>query len=206
MVTTFAKKNKGFHELVGWLPFTDRERQIHSVLLPSIAEISDLVYTEKLVSRARRRGSKFGFLDYWVYYRDIVLMMEVKKVFQGYGSSKLRSSTKERWKEVVDQVNSVGYDEISDMNVSADKNFRVAMMNLTLYQGSSWKDSLGFVGEEVLQDFDLVLDSLDPRPNWAMAWSLSRDLQEPIRYGERGDYYYETYPASLFLGLVRKRA
>jgi len=205
-VIAFAKRNVAFHDKLGWYPFADRERQLHSLLLPAFADIAEIVYAEQSINRRiGKRKQSFGFLDYWIVHRDVGFIVEVKKASGAIRQEKIvKKSTQQIWGEAVDQADAVNFEEIRNVHSSLGKIFRVSLLVLPLYKGSSNKESLTPMDTTtILPSLDSAMNGLDPTPNWAALWWLSLSSQEPVYYND--GKWFESYPAVLFLARISSR-
>ena len=97
-IELFAQKVGKFHHNVGWLPFY-REKQIHSILLPSIEQVADASIMELPIRRRQKRVSFAGFLDYCVLYKNVVLAIEVKHSWHSMLTDGPNKSNNRHWRK-----------------------------------------------------------------------------------------------------------
>ena len=101
-------------------PFTYRERQLDSILLPELSDRCDgYVFAEYPVTRNCRKkdykakNSK-GRIDYWCIYKDYSFAIEVKHSYDNYSSGKVKDETLRRWKTMTHyQLQSIDKDLMS---------------------------------------------------------------------------------------------
>lgn len=183
VVQEFAQTCVTFEQVVGELPFTYRERQTQSVLLPAIAKVAQAAFVEVPVSRKIKRELRSGRLDYWVYYEPYVFLVEVKQSWQLIGSSKIRESTQGTWKKAFEQLKSISKAEAEGLSFEDTKWLKIAMLIVPGYQASKNAEELKPVErKEVERSYRVVMDNLSPAPNWGCAWALPSELQSVTEY------------------------
>ncbi|MEE9284069.1 MAG: hypothetical protein V3U49_08370 [Nitrososphaerales archaeon] len=134
----FTGRSKLFYDVMGWLPFTFRERQTHSILLPAIAAASQATVVELPIWRKYGRGKRHGFLDYWVYHKSVLYLLEVKHSFLSVRSGLTHKGSHDSWQEAIDQVDKIPLPLIrKDLDTPVDKIFRLALMVMPLWKSSS---------------------------------------------------------------------
>jgi len=68
--------------------FSYGERQLHSVLCPSIADLTHYYVMEHPVTRKPHGEDEYsGHIDYWINYRNYSILMELKHCYFAYNPS-----------------------------------------------------------------------------------------------------------------------
>jgi hypothetical protein len=202
IVKVFAKEASLFYWNVEELPFIDRERQIHSVMLPAIAKTSTAVFMEHPINRKYRGfDPSHGWIDYWILHRDAVFLMELKHSWFSLRTKELTEGSRKRWKNAVEQIKSIPIDEARELAHETSEIFLIAMIVMPFWEGSSNKTKLELLEkEETLQLFsEEIMAKLRPKPNWGAIWSLHENLQEPQKLTNK---WYEHYPAVSMLSFI----
>lgn len=192
VVKAFIESCVKFHDITDELPFVYRERQIHSVLLPSITKVADAAFIEQPITRKIKKSSSHGWLDYWVVYGSTVFIIELKHAWCSATSNKVRKTTQEAWKKALEQLKSVTPNEAKDLSLASSNLVKMAMLVVPFYQSSQDQSKLTKFGKKEAEElFDGLLNGLTPKPNWGGLWLLHQRLQRPIRYN---DGRHEIYP------------
>jgi len=203
IVILFAKEVKKYHNLVEEFPFNYNERQIHSILFPAIQKTGSVVFLEQPIKRKYRgQNPKYGWIDYWARKENTTYLIEVKHSMYSLRSRNLDQTTRTRWKEGIDQINSIPVSEAKELGLDNSEIFLITMMILPFWKGSSDKKKLvPSEKEEVLAVFsDEIMAKLNPKPNWGAVWYLHDELQEPKDFSN----WYELYPAVSIQCLIKK--
>jgi hypothetical protein len=85
-------------------PFTYRERQLDSILLPELSKLCNgYVFTEYPVTRnCKTKGleanNSKGRIDYWCIYKGYSFAIELKHSYDNYNTEKTKEETLRRWK------------------------------------------------------------------------------------------------------------
>lgn len=200
----FAKRSLTFYEETNFWPFSYRERQTHSVLLPAASDIASGVLFEQPINRRWGRGASAGFLDYLVFHRKIMLLMEVKQAWVSVRTGKPSRSLIAGWRSAMRQIDRVETHDIKDeYRVYYNRVFRIAMM-VAPYWRSGRRAEFDELPESLLTTrLENIMDWLHPTPNWAAFWSLPPELQVKKFHGE--ERHFEQYPGVAFLCHVHVR-
>jgi len=106
LLTGLAKRSKVFcSQKYGFVdyPFTYRERQLDSILLPELSQLcKGLVFAEYPITRnSRKKGYEAddskGRIDYWCIFKDYSFSIEVKHSYHNLQSNKTKDETMHRW-------------------------------------------------------------------------------------------------------------
>ena len=85
-------------------PFTYRERQLDSILLPELTKLCNgYVFTEYPVIRNCRKkefeaNNSKGRIDYWCIYKGYSFAIELKHSYDNYNTDNTKEETRRRWK------------------------------------------------------------------------------------------------------------
>lgn len=202
-VKEFVCASYRYFELTGDLPFTYRERQTHSALMPAIAKVTDTALVEVPVTRRIKRKARHGWVDYWVSYRSTDLYLELKHGWQSINSQKIRQKTSKSWEDLAGQIKSLDA-RLKDISLSSEI-VKVGLMLVPCYKGSRDKTSLKPVGrDETTALVDLVRSKLEaPAPTWSAIWHLPPKLQQEP-YAFKNESWFELYAAVLFMVYIER--
>lgn len=188
----FARSCTSYCDSTGEVAFAHRERQIHSVLLPSVSNVANAALMEQPVVRRVRRESRHGWVDYWAQYGSAVFLIEVKHAYCSAVSNRVRSVTQRAWSEALEQLRRIQASDFRHPVGSRQNVVRMALLVVPTYQGSKYRETLEtFNKEDAEQIHDTIVNGLSPTPNWSALWLLHSRLQEPVPYN---DGSYELYP------------
>lgn len=187
----FARGCVSYHDVVGEWPFVYGERQLHSILIPAIAKHADAVFLEQPISRKSIDAENHGWLDYWVLYRDVVFLIELKHAFFSIASGKLSDRQRKLWSQAIAQLEGISSSQAQEI-AHAGGIVKIALMVLPFSRFSKHESRMVVHGESQMDQYiSSVTGALDPHPDWACLWLLHEELQ---RYEEVTDGY-EIYPA-----------
>lgn len=96
-------------------PFTYRERQLDSILLPELSALcKGLAFAEYPITRnSKKKGHEVdnskGRIDYWCIYKDYSFVIEVKHSYDNFHSNKTNDERLiQRWQTMnIDQLNNI---------------------------------------------------------------------------------------------------
>lgn len=195
----FAKTCIAYYDATDELPFIYRERQLHSILLPSIAHIANAVLVEQPITRKSKDSSGHGWVDYWVQYKKDVLLIELKHSWFNVSSQKTFAVTKKAWDKSIEQLEKVTWSEAFNMALGSRFVAKVAMLIVPFYQTSNDKNNLEFPNIERIDEMHLsLINQFSSTPNWSCIWQLHNRLQKKYILS---DGSYEIYPC---VGILAK--
>jgi hypothetical protein len=85
LIDNIVKKSVLYYEKTGDYVFKHGERQMHTVVCPSIAAITPTFLMEHPLKRkSSKKEEQGGFVDYWISYRKCAFFMELKHSFFAY--------------------------------------------------------------------------------------------------------------------------
>lgn len=200
MTEEFGRSCRKYYDVLKELPFTYHERQIHSILLPSIAKISQVAFVEQPIVRKNDGNLQHGWVDYWVYYEKFVFLIELKHGWHALNSKKIRVGTHQSWKKGVEQIKSISKLEANSICINPNKILKMTLMVVPYYRGSNKVNYLTPLDKtEVTRAHDLLINSLSPVPNWNSLWALHKNIQEVRNFGNDSS---EIYPSVGFFAKV----
>lgn len=188
-----------YYDMTKEHPFAHRERQVDSMLMPSLCNVADAVFKEQFIERKLSKdSSSHGWVDYWVLYRKTTFLIELKHPFCSANSTVVRKTTRESYKEAVKQIKSISPEEALNLSFFGKNLVKIALVVVPFYAGSKIKKSLtAFDKEDAEEVFDKLVSGLTPKPDWSCLWLLHDRLQKPVEY----ENCYELYPC---VGIVAK--
>ncbi len=194
---SFAKACTRYYGAVRELPFVHSERQIATMLLSALVNVSDAVLMEQPISRGTKGKSTYGWLDYWVLHGSTTFLIELKCSSLSFYSRELRAGTEKAWRIAVEQAKSISKADARDLAFpSSDHVVKLAIMIVPSYRASRDCAKLEMLGREQTREnskemFDSFVKELRPTANWCCLWSLHEDLRGPHElYGKK----YRLYP------------
>ena len=200
MTEEFGRNCGKYFDMVKDLPFAYRERQVHSMLLPSIAKISQAAFVEQPVSRKNNGNSQHGWIDYWVYYESFVFLIELKHGWHTLYSQNVRTKTQQGWKKGIEQIKSISKLEAKSIGLDPNKMLKMALMIVPHYQDSSKINHLTSLDKlKVTNAHNFLVNNLSPTPNWNSLWALNKRLQEVRSFKNS---WNEIYPSVSFVAKV----
>jgi len=174
VVKEIAALSMQYYNKIDEFPFIYAERQFQSVLLPAMVKVADAVLAEQPVPRRIKGEVYSGRIDYWVYYRDLVFLMEVK---HGWIASQLRKSTRQKWKTQLGQLRSITKKEARELGMDAGKVCKIALLVVPCYRLSQDEEKVVESVPTHKQVFELhrQFENLTPLPNWSAVWSFPNE-------------------------------
>lgn len=185
-----------FYKTLDEFPFVYGERQTTSILLPSISRISKVAFVEQPVSRKTAGKNSAGRIDYWILYKDTVILLELKQGWVSYNSTNLRKDVVKSWNSLISQLSSISKSECRELAGDYGKLFKVGLMILPSFISSIYPDKLKPISIEEIKARSteinsLMTASLKTSPNIFFNWAVSQSLQKAQKYSTD---YYEIYP------------
>lgn len=197
---TVKRATKYFDETNGDQVFSYREKQLHSVICPSIAEITHSYMVEHPLTRKPVDEEEYsGNVDYWVSYKKMSFFIELKHAFFAYSQEVPRKSIATRFNRAVRQLKDIRQDECKNL-CEGDKGFsKIALEGITFYKGNSDKDKLSVERSELIEAFQRLRKSPPlNKANMYALWLVNKRMQEPFEYSNGN----EIYPAVAFIAKI----
>lgn len=176
--------NESFYDL----PYTYRERQLDSVLLPALSKLcNSMVFAELPVNREcnNRRfhvEKSSGRLDYWCLYKDFSFVIELKHSYDCFTTPKTRERTiTERWIKMNEQLQSLEK-EIKYYEENTKGVIRIGLHIMTSYSDKTpnnqlyrdFLDSIPLTFERIQKDLSKRYPSI--KPNLMICWKIPKKI------------------------------
>ncbi|MEM2970223.1 MAG: hypothetical protein QXR63_04740 [Candidatus Bathyarchaeia archaeon] len=201
--TEYYRKVK---RLPGGLPdhaFPYREKQFHSIVCPSIADITTCFLAEHPLKRKPAGEEEYpGNVDYWIFYKNYSFMMELKHSYFAYKEAENPSKIiARRFSRALRQLEEIRIEECRSLTFGNGLR-KIALETVVFYKSSKEKDKLmiDLKKENFKMLFRKLLRNteLEKRSKFHALWILNRRLIEPFEYSD----CFQIYPAVGFIGRV----
>jgi len=197
-----VEKSAKYYTETGEHVLTHRERQLHSVVCPSIAEITSSYLMEQPLNRKPAGEEEYrGNVDYWISYRNYSFLMELKHSYFAYRNAENpRKSIAKRFVRAIEQLREIRREECRYLTINKGL-IKVALQAVVFYQGS--KDKLSkndLKGQDFKNLFTKLVTNteLKRRSNLLSLWVFDEGLIEIVEY-KNGS---EIFPAVAFVGNI----
>lgn len=183
--------------------FTYRERQLHSVVCPSIADITLGFLMENPLTRKPAGEEEYrGNVDYWIFYNNYSFLLELKHTYFAYSNAdNPRKSIAKKFGRALEQLRSVRKNECRDQTFGNGLR-KIALEAVVFCRGSKEECRLkiDLEGRDFRTLFKKLLRNteLEYRSNLRALWVLNGRLVEPVEYANS----FKIYPAVAFIGNV----
>lgn len=185
----FTIKSREFFDHTGDMPYIYREQQLHSVVVPILANIADVVLTELPTNRKIKNNidETFGWVDYWVKLGSTIFLIELKHSYFGFKSSSLRKSSLKEWSTAIKQIKNI-VDPCNFKINSSDKIVKIALNIITTFTStiieSNSTDECQHIGNKILGSIPE-----DEKPNFMVGWTVHKDMLQKYEYSNGIEYY-----------------
>ncbi len=203
LIRRIVKRSTNYYDKTGEHIFVYKEKQLHSVICPSIADLTNSYVIEHPLRRqpSGDYDDYSGNVDYWINYGNYTYLMELKHCYFGYkNADNPRKSISNIFNKALNQLKSIRKEECR--NVTQNKGLlKIALQAIVFYESSNErisKDDLSKIDfKEVFQK--LIKNSeLKNKSNIISIWLLNERLIESVPWRKR----FEIYPAVAFVGKV----
>jgi hypothetical protein len=94
--------------------FINSEGELHTTVTPSIAKIITTFKTEFPAKRKHSASGRRGHVDYWIFYKNIAFIVELKLVHKGFARGDCTTSERifTRYIEALDQLDDIEEDKL----------------------------------------------------------------------------------------------
>jgi hypothetical protein len=187
--------------------FIYRERQMHSVICPAIADLASSYLLELPLKRKPAGEEEYsGSVDYWVSYRNRSFLIELKHTYFAYRNVEApRRKIAEKMEEALNQLRSIRIDQCRYAAGSDKMLTKMALLTIVFYEGSkkeiSEKEVMKLNFKNILRKM-LNNTGLMRTSNLVSLWVLDRRLVMPFEYQNEE---YEIYPAIGFVGKILEK-
>ena len=203
LLKRIVKRSTKYYDELGEHVFIYREKQLHSVVCPSIADITHSYLMEHPLIRKPAGEEEYrGNVDYWISYRNYSFLMELKHTYFAYrNADNPRKSITKKFARAMEQLRSIRKEECRALTVNKGL-IKIALQTVVFYEGS--KNS---IHKDDLKDRDfknlfkkLVNNTeLEHRSNLRSLWVLDERLVKAVKYNKNS---FEIYPAVAFFGNI----
>jgi len=181
--------------------FVYREKQLHSVICPSIADIIPSYVMEHPLSRKPHGEDEYpGHVDYWVSYRNYGFLIELKHSYFAYRNvDNPGQKIEEKFDSAIKQLKNIRIDTCRYM-IGNDKGLiKIALQAIVFYQTSNEPiDNLKDRDFKELFNKLIKNTELKNKINLTSLWLLDDKLIESVEYIDG----YGIYPAVAFVGNI----
>ncbi|MCT7519180.1 MULTISPECIES: hypothetical protein [Aliarcobacter] len=199
MIVNFSNETFSFYDVWGEFPFIYSEKQIHSILAPSIHQYTGNVWLEQPFKDYKKNQR---FLDIATTDRKNIYLIELKHSWNSK-TDKTNKRLADEWEIAIKQIDDInrktihGYFNFKDYNV-----FKIALMITPTYLSSSEEHNILLSGskeyaEMLFNDFDSY-DAQKYKANFVGTIKIN----EPKKYVH--DFYNgsQVYPYVSFIAKV----
>ncbi len=205
LLKRIVERSTKYYEKTKEHVFFYRERQLHSVVGPSIADITPSYLVEcPLTRKPRAREGYSGSTDYWIGYRKYSFLMELKHAYFAYrNAGKPRKSIDKKFQDAMQQLSDIKKDECRALTRSTHKGMiKIALQAVVYYKGAKHERALkdDFKKRDFKDLFKRLMNNtkLGHKSNLRSLWLLDRRLVKTFPY----ESTYEIYPAVAFVGNI----
>ena len=192
-----------YYDETGEHVFIYRERQLHSVVCPSIADITPSFLMENPLTRKPAGEEEYrGNVDYWIYYKNYSFLKELKHTYFAYArADSPRKSITKKFTRALKQLGNVRKNECRSLTFGKGLR-KIALEVVVFYRGSKEESRLNIDLES--KDFKALFrklvrnTELEYKSNLRSLWVLDKRLVEPVEYANS----FEMYPAVAFVGNI----
>ena len=208
VIKEFIKKTVKAMDVIGDCPFAVKERQIHSILAPSISNVVDAFEMETKVDRNWRSvceqdNDSHGWLDYWCYYRNRSFFIELKHDYISYVRKGITDSLKNGWDTAIKQLQAIT--ENAKYSASdCEGTVRISLSIVPIYYRVSETKEIKVNEDEMIKIQDNLMDNLggaNTKPNWSALWMLHENYSKVQNEYIHGLESYR-YPGLIFCAYV----
>lgn len=201
----FVLRSTEYYNETGDHVFYYRERQLHSVVCPSIAHLTPAFLMEHPLTRKPAGEEEYrGSADYWIYYKNCTFLMELKHAYFAYNRTyNYGKSVTRKFVNALRQLRNIRKNECRSLRLGYGLR-QIALEAVVFYRRSKEKAKL----KTDLQrcDFKLLFEELientklEDKSNLRALWVLDKKLVEPVEI--TSIHSFEMYPAVGFVGRI----
>lgn len=117
--------------------FSYRENQLHSVVCPSIADITPSYVMEHPLERKPAGEDEYtGHVDYWASYKDYEFLLELKHSYWGYRNTENpRQGISDKFDFAINQLQNIRKDECRWVTIN-NGIIKIALPSIVFYKSS----------------------------------------------------------------------
>ena len=202
LLQRIVKRSTKYYDETGDHVFIYREKQLHSVVCPSIADITASYLIEHpLIRKPAGEEEYLGNVDYWISYRNYSFLMELKHTYFAYrNADNPRKNITKKFERAMEQLKNIRKEECRALTDNKGL-IKIALQTVVFYKGSRYEIFKDDLRDENFKDlFKKLVNNteLDRRSNLLSLWVLNERLVEPVKYKNS----FEIYPAVAFIGNI----
>ncbi len=203
LIFNIVKRSAAYFDETGDNIFIYREKQLHSVVCPSIADVTPGYVMEHPLTRKPAGEDEYsGHVDYWINYRNYSYVMELKHSYFAYKNADApRQGISDKFNFAIKQLNSVRKDECRYLSDDSKGLIKIALQAIVVYQSSQDDIVLDDLKEwDFKKTFKQLIINTDlkNKSNFRSIWLLNETLIESVWYANG----FEIYPAIAFVGNI----
>jgi hypothetical protein len=203
LIRNIIKRSTKYFDETGDHIFIYREKQIHSVVCPSIVDLTPCCVMEHPLTRKPHGDEEYsGKCDYWISYRNYSFVMELKHCYFAYRNANApRQEISNKFNKCIQQLKSIKKEECRNLSINKGM-IRIALQTLVFYRGSQNELSYDDLEEQDFEDdFEQLIQNSDlEKSNVRSLWLLNKRLVKSFKY----DNGNEIYPAVAFIGKIHE--
>ena len=194
-----VKRSFNYFEETGEHIFTYREKQLHSVICPSIADITPSYMMECPLTRKPAGEDEYpGHADYWVSYRNYEFLIELKHSYFAYRNvDNPGQKIEEKFDSAMEQLEKIGIDSCEWLTINNKGLIKIALQAIVFYQNSNEQIPVDNLKDRDFKElFNKLIKNtkLMNKTNLMSLWLLDDKLKL--------DEYDDGYPAVAFVGNI----
>lgn len=205
LIRNIIKRSTGYFDATADHIFCYSEKQLHSVVCPSIADLTPSYVMEHPLARKPYGEEEYsGKCDYWINYKKYSFVMELKHSYWGYSNvNNPRQSISDRFNECLIQLKAIKTEECRNLSMYKNKGLiKIALEAIVFYQGSQNEITNEDLEERKIEDaFEQLIQKADLNDSNVRSLWLLHDRLIPSFPRDNGHGEYR-HPAVAFVGKV----
>ncbi len=208
LVRNSVKRCVAYYDKTGDHVFAHGERELNSVICPSVAAITPAFLTEYLLTRKLAgEDETLGRVDYWISYRKFSFLLELKHSEFAYKNSKTPGTDIfNKFNEACKQLKAIrkADSQIVAFTSGAKELIKIAFETIVFYRETEKENKkVSLRKKDIISLFSKIVKNkgLDKPANMRALWILKPELielQAPLEYGS----YDRVYHAVAFVGNI----
>lgn len=201
----FAKNCIKYFDEVEDLPYIYGERQVHSTVFPAISKIATATLAEQPIERVREESkikkTSQGRIDYWVKYKNNVMLIELKHSWINYSSAKLNNyDSKKTWDDLLTQLKGRKNKDARNLASGESNVIKMGLMIMPLCCNSKSLESIESF--EKVQAIRMLKDipKKDFNYDWGCFWYAPKEIQG--YYTKDSNKVHTKFPGIVLLAKV----
>lgn len=200
LIRNIIKRSTEYFDEIGDHIFIYREKQLHSVVCPSIADLTPCYVIEHPLTRKPHGEEEYkGKCDYWISYRNYSFIMELKHSYWGYKNvNNPRQDISDKFNRCLSQLKEIKTEESRNLYINKGL-IKIALQAIVFYRSSQNDIKSDDLDRNFEDAFEQLIQNTDLyESNVRSLWVLHDRLIQSFEY----DNGYEIYPAVAFVGKV----